>query len=1053
MGRILTVTHYLMEKFSNVYEIRVERLLEQLEIRFYSDRAEVQVEAYEPRGEPVSPEEAFAASYRPFQVGEAWGSPWNTVWFRVRGTVPAGWRKRKPVVLMAFSPWVGEGFTGEGLVWENGKPVGAINVNRQDIPITTDAEGGETFEFYVEAAANPRASMAGEKRMVSPEPDGPSIFTLAKAELACFESSVWELYHDFNVCFGAMRALPKDTPRRGQLLFALNEAANLLDLQDPETFSAAREALKEVMGRSNSATTHAISAIGHAHIDTAWLWPLRETIRKCARTFSTALRYMEEYPNYKFSCSQAQQYVWMKHYYPDIYAGIKKAVARGQWEPIGSMWVEVDCNIPSGESLVRQILHGKRFFMKEFGVETSDVWIPDVFGYSASMPQLMKQAGIRYFLTQKISWNKINQFPHHTFLWEGIDGTRILSHFPPANTYNGDMSVAQLSRSVSNFKENDRATRSLYPYGYGDGGGGPTRKMLETVRRCGDFEGLPRVEFDTVADFFPKAEADARDLPVWSGELYLETHRGTYTSQAKTKRGNRKCEFLLREAEFYDAVSFGLSGRRDETGEVPEHAVYDVISREEKGVAASLDRAWKLLLLNQFHDIIPGSSIHWVYQDAARDYRVIATLASSVLEAGRKNLTRRISTEKFKNPVVVGNTLSHARGEVVSDSSGTPFWAEAPACGYAVVEKTNPAPEEMARVSVSQTAEGHQIENGIVRVRIGRDGLLDSLFDLRAGREVLAAGEQGNLFQLHRDIPNQYDAWDIDVFYRENCRDLREVDSIEIVEENALRGAVEIVRGFGNSKIRQRVVLRAGSARLDFETEVDWREEQKLLKVAFPVNVRSPRATYEIQFGHTERPTHRNTSWDAARFEVCAQKWADLSESDYGVALLNDCKYGHDIFGHVMRLTLLKAAIAPDPEADRGNQRFTYSIFPHLGGGPQQGGVIEEAYALNVPLDLHETDARPGELPTRQSLFEVDRPGLVIETVKVSEEGDAIILRAYEAYGTRGPARIQTALPVKKVFSADLLERPVTELDLVKGAVALEVSPFEIVTLRFSVEA
>ncbi len=386
-------------------------------------------------------------------------------------------------------------------------------------------------------------------------------------------------------------------------MYAVNEAANIFDEYDLETIAPAREALREVLGKRNGDTAHQLSAVGHAHIDTAWLWPLRETIRKCARTFSTALAYMEEYPDYVFACSQPQQYAWMKEYYPTIFEGIKKAIKRGQWEPIGSMWIETDCNLASGESLVRQILHGKNFFLEEFGYETKDVWIPDVFGYSASMPQIMQKSGVSYFVTQKISWSQFNKFPHQTFLWEGIDGSRIFTHFPPADTYNAEFSPRQLVYNVNNFKENDRATRSLYVYGFGDGGGGPTKEMLETAKRVGDLEGLPKVKLERVADFLPKAEADAKDLPVWVGELYLEMHRGTYTTQARNKRGNRKGEFLLRDAEFFDVLGSIPAITRGELKPCAgERAVYDVFasgeqhagrmpqSRVEAGSAQSISR-------------------------------------------------------------------------------------------------------------------------------------------------------------------------------------------------------------------------------------------------------------------------------------------------------------------------------------------------------------------------------------------------------------------------------------------------------------------------------
>ena len=836
-------------------------------------------------------------------------------------------------------------------------------------------------------------------------------------------------------------------------MYSLNTAANLFDDSDPSTVAPAREALREVLNKHNGDTAHQVSAIGHAHIDTAWLWPLRETIRKCARTFATALAYMEEYPDYVFGCSQAQQYAWMKEYYPTIYAGIKKAVARGQWEPTGSMWIEADCNLSSGESLIRQILHGKNFFLEEFGYETRDVWIPDVFGYAAAMPQMMRKAGVKYFLTQKISWNQFNKFPHHTFLWEGIDGTRIFTHFPPADGYNARFVPEELVYNVRNFRENDRATRSLFVYGHGDGGGGPTREMLETAKRVRDFEGLPRVTLEKVSDFFPKAEADARDLPVWVGELYLELHRGTYTTQAKNKRGNRKGEFLLRDAEFFDVIS-GCSPAEEELPAVGDRAVYDVSGKGGRHTAAYLDRAWKLLLLNQFHDIIPGSSINWVYRDSDRDYATIQKLGSAVLVSGRERLMAAIDTSGYKQPIAVFNTCSHARDEVVTLPDGSPAHVQVPPLGYAVIEGGAPRPAAPLAnpVEAVKTDAGIEMDNGILRVVFDGRGLITSLYDHRVRREVIAAGECANVFHLHRDLPNNWDAWDVDINYRETCEEIAGLKSLEIVENTSLQAAVGIVREFRKSRISQKITLRAGSPRIDFHTEVDWREDHKFLKVAFPVSVRSARATYEIQYGHLDRPTHANTSWDMAQFEVCAQKWADLSEGDYGVALLNDCKYGYDILGHVLRLSLLRAPSMPDPEADRGHHEFTYSLLPHQGDF-RAGEVIQQAYALNNPLQIAPANTHPGTRPSSQSFFQADRPGVVIEAIKRAEKENAVIVRFYEAHGTRGPVTLRTSLPFKQAFTADLMERTLEPVALHDGEVALTVEPFEIVTLKFSMDA
>jgi alpha-mannosidase len=971
------------------------------------------------------------------------------VWFRFSGTVPAEWNGKSVVALVRLGCDAGEGFTAEGLVWREGRATRAINVNRADMPIAGMALGGERVSFLVEAAANPTVRSWAPYTEPEPVPAGP-LFALQQAELACFEAEAFELHQDLSLAFGAMMTLPETAPRRGRLLRACDEAVNLLDPADPSTYGPARIALREALESRNGGSAHEISALGHAHIDTAWLWPLRESIRKCARTFSTQLAYLREHPEYVFCCSQAQQYAWMKEYYPQIFEGIRDAVRRGQWEPVGSMWVEPDCNLPSGESLVRQILHGKNFFMDEFGIETRDCWLPDVFGFSGALPQLLRKAGIDCFMSQKISWNEANVFPHHTFLWEGIDGSQVFSHFPPADTYNGTFAPQELAYAVANFKEHDRARRSLYLYGYGDGGGGPTLEMLAAAARLEDFEGLPKVRLEKAADFFAKAKADATDLPVWAGELYLELHRGTYTTQARSKKGNRKSEILLREAELFDVLA-GRAAYAVRPGVVEDHrAPYDVIARQATTAAGYLERAWKLLLLNQFHDILPGSSIARVYKDAIDDYAAIFRLAHNVIEPARRAVIERIDTSTAAQPVVAFNTAGFARNEVLSLANGTPIHVEVPPCGYAVVDAAEhrPVASFAHPVEIIERNRLLALDNGMVRVIIERaTGNIRSIHDHRFDRDVLAPGHAGNVFQLHRDLPNNYDAWDVEALCLQCSEAVGGLTALEVVEQSELRAVVRVEREFGASSIIQHISLCAGSMRIDFDTDVEWQEEHKFLKVAFPVNVHSARATYEIQFGHIERPAHFNTSWDMARFEVCAQRWADLSEGDYGVALLNDCKHGYDIHGNVMRLSLLRAPTAPDRQADRGHHEFLYALLPH-GGDFRKGGVVEHATALNMPLHLIETEPHKGALSARQSFLEVDRAGVFIEAVKHAEREDAVIVRLYEAFGTRGPVEVTTKLPVKHAFRADLMERAGAPLECKGGRIGFTVKPFEIVTLK-----
>jgi alpha-mannosidase len=673
----------------------------------------------------------------------------------------------------------------------------------------------------------------------------------------------------------------------------------------------------------------------------------------------------------------------------------------------------------------------------------------------------MKLAGIDAFLTQKISWSQFNRFPHNSFLWEGLDGTRIFTHFPPSDTYNGNLDMWELCRGNDRYQDHGRLDRSLYVYGHGDGGGGPTRGMLENARRLCDFDGVPKVTLAKAQTFFDAALNDSTDLLVWSGELYLEFHRGTFTTQAFVKRANRTAERLLREAEMVDAADFALGGPEDHHAIVdsPPRAIWDVVERPDaaarNGRAGALDRAWKLLLLNQFHDIIPGSSTGWVYRDARRDFDTIETLANAVASSARTTLLTRISSGAARSPLVAWNDAPTARAEVTALGDGRLAWLELPSFGYGVIDGEAPPglPTQVAPVSASESPQGVTLDNGMVRYTIDRTGTLSAAWDHRVNRAILANGENGNRLQLHPDRSNGGEAWDIDAFDIDNGCDLPPADSVEVVEQSPLRAAVRVVRSFGTSRLEQTIVLRAGSARLDFVTTVDWHERQRLLKVGFPLALRASHATYEIPFGHVARPTHRNTSWDMAQFEVCAHRWAHLGEPDYGVALLNDCKYGYDCHGSTLRLSLLRGPLYPDPNADAGPHTFTYAILPHP-GTLQDGGVVEEGYRLNHPVRFHRTPPNPaGPLPPAASLIAIDRPGVFVSALKVSEDGDAVVLRLYEGHGTRGRAVVRTSLPLGNPRPADLVERSRAADDtfevLAPQTLALHFTPFQIHTVMF----
>jgi alpha-mannosidase len=1010
------------------------------------------VSAYHVHGEPVPAAEAFAAGYEPFAVGGSWGPPWDTTWFHLLGTIPTEWAGREVALGFAIGNAGSTGFGAEALVWRDGRPVQGLSPNHREHLLTHAAAGGETIDLFVEAGANPPSPFGTNPwPLLLAEPDGSPQFTLQRADLHVRDPEFDAFWHDFRILVELMTELPDTEPHFARICTGLDKACNLLDLPDiGDSWRRAQGILDELLAEPAAPATHAVSMVGHAHLDTAWLWPLRETVRKCARTFATVLELMDRYPDYRFVVSQAQHLAWMRDQYPDLWERMKIRIAEGRLEPTGSMWVESDCNLPSGESLVRQIFYGKRFYRDELGIETNDVWLPDVFGYSAALPQIMRRSGIRWFLTQKLSWNQYNVLPHHSFLWEGIDGSRVFTHFPPADTYNGNVSVRELRFAVENFKDHDRASRSLYLFGWGDGGGGPTAEMLESAHRLSDMDGVPRLSIDSVRHFFTVAEAEMDDPAVWAGELYLELHRGTYTSQAATKLGNRRAELALRDCELWTSLA--------PDGPYPGPA---------------LEALWKVLLLHQFHDIIPGSGIHWVYQDTARDHAHILDETGRLTGAALDTVVDAVDTSAAAHPLVAFNSLSHARTELVAieapievtaavDGSGDlhPIQRDpegralvevtVPACGYQVYDLVTAAsaPGRRSPASVdTSTATASSLENEHLRIEIDDQGLLCSILDKSVGREVLAPGTRGNRFQLHPDYPNFYDAWDIDRFAFDRTVDLDEVEAVEVVEDGPLRAGVRITRRFGDSRISQVVRLDAGSRLVEFDTEVDWQETNRLLKVAFPVDVRSLRATYEIQYGHVERPTHANTSWDTARFEVCAHKWVDLSEPGYGVALLNDSKYGHDISGNIIRLSLLRAPTWPDPVADRGHHHFRYRLFPHA-GDLREAGVIDAGYDLNVPVRVVRTASHPGPLAPRSSMLSVDAANVVIEAVKQADDGSGtLVVRLYEAWGRRGPVTVHLPWAPPQVSHADLLERPIGPLAVEDRTVTFPLAPFEIATL------
>ncbi|MGW5444231.1 alpha-mannosidase [Streptomyces asiaticus] len=1024
-------------------EERIAKFIaERLRPGLYSDRVPLEVAAWHIPGEPVPVADALRAEYRPFVTGGSWGGPWSTTWFRTTATVPERWAGRRVEALfdLGFDLSRGPGGQAEGLVHTaDGTPLEGLHPHHRSVPLTTRAVGGESVCLLVEAAANPPiVGSAGigthyGHRLTAGEED---LYRLRRADLVVREEDVWQLLLDMEVLDELMRELPLGLPRRHEILRALQRA---VDSVPPRRVAAgaaaAREILRPVLDRRAHDSAHTIAAVGHAHIDSAWLWPLRETVRKCARTYSSMASLAEEYPELVFACSSAQQYAWMRDHQPYVFERIKKAVADGNWAPVGGMWVEADGNLPGGEALARQLVHGRRFFSQELGVETDGVWLPDSFGCTAAYPQLAALAGARWFLTQKLSWNETNKLPHHTFWWEGIDGTRIFTHFPPVDTYNATLSGAELAHAVATYADKGAGTRSLAPFGFGDGGGGPTREMLEKARRLADLEGSPRVRVQTPSEFFREAREEYPDAPVWRGELYLETHRGTYTSQARTKRGNRRSEALLREAELWAATAAVRTG---------EPYPYE-----------ALDALWKQVLLHQFHDILPGTSISWVHQQAEQTYRAIHRGLERIV-------ARAAGPPDPAEPLAVLNAAPHARHEVVlldtPPATGGRVQkladgryavpAQAPALGAAVIG-TDTADEPRVTARPAEGG-GFVLDNGALTVRIDADGLVRSAYDHASRREAIAPGGAGNLLQLHPDDPVRWSAWNLDAQYRNVHHDLATATAVHLDDEGPLLARVRVERTTGRSVVVQRLGLAAGGRILEVDTDIDWREEDTILKAAWPLDVHAERVASEIQFGHVERPTHENTSWDAARFEAWAHRWIHVGEHGWGAALLTDSTYGHDVSRRTredggttttLRLTLLRGPHSPDPHADRGRHRFRYALCP----GADIGDAVAGGYALSLPL-------RPAA--TRLAgppLVAAGDPGVVVEAVKLADDrsGD-VVVRLYESRGGRIRTTLTAGFPVECVQATDLLESPTGELAHTDGVVDLQLRPFQILTLRLA---
>ncbi|WP_379164101.1 alpha-mannosidase [Paenibacillus sp. sgz5001063] len=1029
-----------------------------------------------------------------------------TYFFRRTLAIPAEWTGKRAGLIFESG--------GEGLLRINGESRQGLDRNHTFVALEASPDG-RPLELEIELfdPIPEPVDPLNQQAVIQPP------IRAIRTWLVQVNEPVQSLMYTAVIVRDAAILLPEEDMRRTRMLEALYRIMDSFlklsesDVHEGRATAALEEMLRADIAKIGANAEGTIHMVGQSHIDIAWLWPVRETVRKTSRTFSTVNALMDEYPEYQFAQSQPQLFEYLKENDPVLFAKVKERVKEGRWELVGGMWVEPDLNIPSGESLMRQMLYGQRFYLEEFG-QTSDIeWLPDTFGYCASLPQIMRHGGVNYFMTTKLGWNDTNVFPYDLFHWVGIDGTPMLSYL------NHGVNENTLPKDVhdhwQSFREKRIHNEQMLLYGHGDGGGGVTREMLEYIRRADLMIGQPASTFSSAADFFAGIEERQPKLPEWRGDLYLELHRGTYTTHGRNKRNNRKAEILYREAELWQTLAAPFMK--------PE--LFSLGTEQ-------LHQGWKLVLLNQFHDIIPGSAITEAYETSEKEYREVFGLGQAALQPGLEVLAAQVATEGEGQPHVVFNSLSWVRDAVVaiqlanpestdtelSDSEGvlaafdesgnvlpldlvtglsaedeashqtTDPWTAyihvpaIPALGYKTIwlrreERIAPESREArngldsmtaAKMSAAETpvripdvaailagASSALPERAVLhdrwdtphyRLTFNERGEITSLFDKAAGREIVQKGGRANQFHFFHDRPTLWDAWDIDSRY-----EAQPAGEVELVEKYVLHsGTVRDVLRFrwklGKSLITQDLILYAHDRRMDFKTHVDWNEAHKLLKVGFPVDVVADKATYEIPFGALERPTHRNTSWEQAQYEVCGHRFVDVSEHGYGVSLLNDCKYGYDIQGSTIRLSLLRAPKWPDATADLGSHDFTYSLYPHQGDW-RTAHTLRKAAELNHEVQTAAAGGKAGQLSPAGAFISFTGQHVVLDTVKPSEDGQGSILRLYESSGGRETVKLAWNQPFSEIYISNALEEQLEPIVHHQGEFELHFAPFEIKTV------
>lgn len=1030
-------------------DARVRKMLQVIEE--YKVRASTPVEGIEIAARD-------SQDFKPFANGSEWGGTKDTEWmdFRFKAVVPQGYRGQAVLTVRTGKEGQWEAINPQIVVWVNGRIEQAFDSKHTSLVLADVAEPGKEYDVLLQAYANTESAYRGG--------GGPAKLFVSVDDVM---DDVQQLYYDIDVPWEAACLVADGVREKEQTLFKLSDALNLLDLRDPFSpeFHASVQAARDYMTEHyyeplKKAQPEAIAnAVGHTHIDVAWLWDLYQTRHKAVRSFATMLKLMERYPEFKFMSSQPQLYQFVKEDQPELFQRIKDAVKRGQWEVEGGMWVEADCNLSGGEALVRQFLYGNEFFETEFGQRSRILWLPDVFGYSAALPQILKKSGIDYFMTSKLSWSEFNLSPYDTFMWKGIDGSEVLTHFTPSRdfsgagsyerhsdlayftTYNAMINPSQVMGGWQRFQQKGIDNEFLMSYGFGDGGGGSTDWMIENARRMSvPVVGAPVVKPQFARDFFTELEKRVKGnprLPKWSGELYLEYHRGTYTAMARNKRFNRKLEIALRETELWCEYASRLTG-----------AAYP--NDELRGI-------WREALTEQFHDILPGSSIKKVYDDSKEIY----TRLFAAVDALKANAMNALAG-KLKGDVLLFNSLSSERDDIVwfdapegvkslKDAEGRlyPVQRVEGKCA-AFVEGLKPMAatpfwfsEETAEAEKAQVT-GAGFETPFFKGEFDGAMRITSLVDKRNGRQIVKPGQALNRIVCYENRPHNYDAWDINVYYSERHWEVDDLQSVELIADGPVLTKLRVTYKFSKSTIQQDLVFYGAIDRIDFENTVDWKEQHYLLKSHFPVDVFYNEATYDIQYGNVKRATHKNTTWDLARFEVCAHKWIDVSEANYGVSLLNDCKYGYSVDENSMAITMLKSSTMPNPAADQEVHTFTYSLMPHMGDW-RTASVPEMAYMLNIPVTALPGQGGKGELA---SFASVDAENVMIESVKHELHGDATIIRLYECYGARGPVTLKLAKAPKSLKLATMMEDDLEEVKPDGDSYTFEIKPYEIVTFK-----